>query len=114
MLIGQVFYYSAKSGQRLKEMDSDVTAEYARRASKDGKEIVEWSCRNGDPSDVRYFRDGREIKVSDLPEAMREKEEAYGLTFAAWLRAAGRSDSASEYDLRAAWRAGESPTEYRR
>jgi hypothetical protein len=37
---------------------------------------------------------------------------AYGYTFAQWLAAAGRSDSASEYDLRAAWRAGEDPAEY--
>lgn len=35
-----------------------------------------------------------------------------GYTFGAWLRAAGRRDSASEYDLRAAWRAGEDPSEY--
>jgi len=39
---------------------------------------------------------------------------AHGLTFAAWLAAAGRTDSASEYDLRAAWRAGEDPAEYAR
>lgn len=45
---------------------------------------------------------------------VQEAEAApHGLTFAAWLTAAGRSDSASEYDLRAAWRAGESPEEYR-
>jgi hypothetical protein len=42
------------------------------------------------------------------------EDRAYGYTFAEWLRAAGRSDSASEYDLRAAWRAGEKPAEYRR
>ena len=41
-------------------------------------------------------------------------DAAYGHTFAAWLAAAGRTDSASEYDLRAAWRAGEDPTEYQR
>lgn len=39
-------------------------------------------------------------------------ESAHGYTFAEWLAAAGRSDSASEYDLRAAWRAGEDPSEY--
>lgn len=37
---------------------------------------------------------------------------AYGYTFSDWLRAAGRDDSASEYDLRAAWRAGEDPLIY--
>jgi hypothetical protein len=37
-----------------------------------------------------------------------------GLTFAEWLAAAGVSDTGtSQYDLRAAWRAGEDPTEYR-
>jgi hypothetical protein len=38
----------------------------------------------------------------------------HGYTFAAWLTAAGRQDSASEYDLRAAWDAGEDPSEYAR
>lgn len=42
-----------------------------------------------------------------------QEDEAYGYTFAGWLAAAGRTDSASDYDLRAAWRAGEEPTEYR-
>lgn len=41
-----------------------------------------------------------------------DKDSAYGYTFSAWLAAAGRSDSASDYDLRAAWRAGEEPGEY--
>lgn len=36
----------------------------------------------------------------------------HGLTFTAWLAKAGRTDSASEYDIRAAWRAGEDPAEY--
>ncbi|HEX9156006.1 MAG TPA: hypothetical protein VF819_10605 [Nitrospira sp.] len=37
---------------------------------------------------------------------------AHGYTFSAWLRAAGRDSSTSDYDLRAAWRAGEEPSEY--
>ena len=37
---------------------------------------------------------------------------AYGLDFGEWLRLAQRTDSASEYDLRAAWRAGENPEDY--
>jgi hypothetical protein len=40
------------------------------------------------------------------------EDAAHGYTFAAWLSAAGRCDSASEYDLRSAWRAGEDPSEY--
>lgn len=36
----------------------------------------------------------------------------YGYTFEEWLHAAGRRDSASEYDLRAAWDAGEDPSVY--
>jgi hypothetical protein len=40
-------------------------------------------------------------------------DQAFGRTFEQWLKAAGRSDSASEYDLREAWRAGESPGEYK-
>jgi hypothetical protein len=41
------------------------------------------------------------------------EERCYGYTFGEWLRAAGRLDSASTYDLRAAWRAGEDPKEYK-
>jgi hypothetical protein len=36
----------------------------------------------------------------------------HGYTFAAWLEASGRDDSASDYDLRAAWAAGEDPSDY--
>lgn len=54
-----------------------------------------------------------ESNVTDLELDIRD-EEAHGVTFAAWLAAAGRADSASEYDLRAAWRAGENPEEYTR
>jgi hypothetical protein len=45
-------------------------------------------------------------------EAQSDEPIAYGYTFADWLSAAGRQDTASEYDLRAAWRAGENPAEY--
>lgn len=48
----------------------------------------------------------------DKSEPLSE-DTAHGYTFAEWLAAAGRSDSASEYDLRAAWRAGETPEEYK-
>jgi hypothetical protein len=41
-----------------------------------------------------------------------ESPVKHGYTFARWLEAAGRQDSASEYDLRAAWDAGEDPAEY--
>jgi hypothetical protein len=41
------------------------------------------------------------------------EDRAYGYTFAEWLRAAGRTSSASDYDLRAAWRAGEKPENYK-
>lgn len=41
-----------------------------------------------------------------------EEETAYGYTFSEWLHAAGRDDSASEHDLRAAWRAGENHQDY--
>lgn len=37
---------------------------------------------------------------------------AHGYTFAEWLTDAGRTDSTSEYDLRAAWQAGEDPADY--
>jgi hypothetical protein len=38
---------------------------------------------------------------------------AEGLTIDEWLAAAGRTSTESQYDLRAAWRAGEDPTEYK-
>lgn len=42
-------------------------------------------------------------------------EKRHGLTFGEWLDAAGLSHDTgtSQYDLRAAWRAGEDPAEYR-
>ena len=40
------------------------------------------------------------------------EETAHGYTLAEWLEAAGRYDTTSEYDLRAAWRAGEDPADY--
>lgn len=46
-------------------------------------------------------------------QARQQEDTAYGYTFEEWLRAAGRRDSASEFDLRAAWRAGEDPKEYK-
>jgi len=53
--------------------------------------------------------ENRTVETSD--PAVYE-DSAHGMTFAEWLASAGRSDSASEYDLRAAWRAGEDPSEY--
>lgn len=41
------------------------------------------------------------------------EDTVQGRTFADWLRDADREDSTSEHDLRAAWRAGESPDAYR-
>jgi len=38
--------------------------------------------------------------------------EINGYTFAAWLSETGRSTPESEYDLYAAWAAGEDPAEY--
>lgn len=46
-------------------------------------------------------------------EALGERDAAYGMTFTEWLEATGRSDSASRYSLREAWRAGEDPELYR-
>lgn len=54
------------------------------------------------------------IKAECEAERLAENNEpvAFDLTFSEWLVAANRSDSASEYDLRAAWRAGEDPGDY--
>lgn len=46
-------------------------------------------------------------------QRMREAVNGSDMTFSEWLAAAGREDTTSQYDLRAAWRAGENPTEYR-
>ena len=67
MLIGIVLFFSTHTKKRLEMMDADVTADHASRAS--GREtIAQWSCRNGDPKDVRYFLNGRQI---DEEEAAR-------------------------------------------
>ena len=50
---------------------------------------------------------------TDGPPVIDETPVKHGYTFEQWLHAAGRRDSASEYDLRAAWDAGEDPEEYR-
>ena len=70
------------------------------------------TCRRAEDGDEK----SRATVARILAETETEEAEptAYGMTFAAWLAAAGRSDSASEYDLRAAWRAGEAPTDYQR
>lgn len=63
-----------------------------------------------DPDDdIDLTGHGRE-RCSDT--ACVVADTAHGVTFAAWLSAADRRDSVSEYDLRAAWRAGEDPAEY--
>lgn len=56
------------------------------------------------------YKNGNKLfaKQSESIEAV----DGNDYTFAEWLAAAGRSDSTSEYDLRAAWRAGEDPAEY--
>lgn len=41
-----------------------------------------------------------------------DSPKKHGITFGDWLEAAGRSDSASDHDLRAAWSAGEDPEDY--
>lgn len=41
------------------------------------------------------------------------EDTAHGVTLAEWMQAAGRTTTASMYDLRAAWRAGENPEDYR-
>ena len=73
------------------------------------------------------YSDRRVRRLGDAPlsdrehaeyDAIREAQDGgepdvrHGYTFSAWLSAAGRSDLASEYDLRAAWDAGEDPSVY--
>lgn len=59
MLIGDVVYYAGQ--QRRAGGDSNVSAGYAEKASLGNADTVEWSCRNGDQNDVRYFRDGKQV-----------------------------------------------------
>lgn len=64
MLIGDIVVWC--DGEMIAGLsgDRDVSAEYAERMSRDlaregrrGLEVV-WSCRNGDPRDVRMYVDG--------------------------------------------------------
>jgi hypothetical protein len=66
-----------------------------------GAGLVEGVLPNGDA-----------VFVFNFPRA-NSRTNAEGLTFQEWFAATGRNDTASPYDLRAAWRAGEDPTEYR-
>lgn len=79
-------------------------------------EPVEWDeCPEGDEFPARVTLEADDD--DDAPGADCEldaDETAFGFAFREWLAAAGRTDSASEYDLRAAWRAGEDPAEYLR
>lgn len=63
------------------------------------------------------FNHSQALTLAEAHYAQRSdgasQDTAHGLTFAEWLAQAGRSDTCSEYDLRAAWRAGENPDEYR-
>lgn len=63
---------------------------------------------DGSPDGLRDL--GWDAAADAAEEA--EEPEVEGFTFEGWLRAASRKDSASCYDLRAAWRAGENPEEY--
>lgn len=68
MLTGDVFYFNANTGRRLKQMDTDCTAAYARKAS-DERVVTQWKCTNGDSRDVRYFLAGEQ--VDENHEAVR-------------------------------------------
>jgi hypothetical protein len=67
----------------------------------------------------RWEDDARENILLDVPsdsDTAGYDVLAGGLSFAEWLAAAGLTPcavGASQYDLRAAWAAGEDPSEYR-
>ena len=67
-----------------------------------------WSL-SADEKDKLYAQLCRALKQDSQ---VLTEETAHGYTLAEWLEAAGREDTASEYDLRAAWRAGEDPADY--
>lgn len=72
MLIGDVLYYNVE-GVRLDYCDSSVLPAYAHGASRAHVGYVMWSCRNGDPRDVRYFNKGQQITEAELPTTLRSK-----------------------------------------
>jgi hypothetical protein len=67
------------------------------------------------PDGVKYtFTTVRKALIAEYTGHKSVSEvNGEGLTLDEWLGAAGREDTASQYDLRAAWRAGEDPSEYR-
>ncbi len=66
-------------------------------------------CVEVDESGVAY-----ETKATEATTDSYGNPIKYGYTFEQWLRTAGRRDSVSDYDLRAAWDAGEDPSDYTR
>ncbi len=89
---------------RAAELCHEYEARYPALPGSALRAIVDEAMRSGHTPSLRELRD----------IVLAAEEEAHGRTFGAWLAATGRSDSASDYDLRAAWRAGEDPEEYRR
>jgi hypothetical protein len=66
MLIGDGFYYNAKTGKRTNDFDRDVTASAVAETTRIYDDLIgQWICRNGDPSDVRYFKEGKQITVTE-------------------------------------------------
>jgi hypothetical protein len=86
-------------------------------------QAAEAAVESDDESGVFELGDGPEPEVGERAyhrdgmcwgsgEASIKSTDGETYTFGEWLSAAGRDDSASDYDLRAAWRAGEDPGEY--
>jgi hypothetical protein len=96
---GRYAYVASDEGASIEyTLDSDDWRDLGRRLRTDEPDAYSLWCAATTPTRRRVNEGG--------------DETAHGYTFAEWLTAAGRSDSASEYDLRAAWRAGEDPSEY--
>jgi hypothetical protein len=67
--------------------------------------------KSADFDDIKGLERGTTAREDGEDSVLSVDGDTY--TFGEWLAEAGRRDSASQYDMRAAWRAGEDPAEYR-
>lgn len=66
--------------------------------------------KSSDTDDIKGLPRGTTAAQEGEDSVTSVDGETY--TFGEWLTEAGRADSSSEFDLRAAWRAGEDPADY--
>jgi len=79
MIIGTTYaLFPSSLALDISVCDNGTTAAYAQSLSGDDRfhdRIIRWSCTNGDPRDVRWYHDGREI-TAEIRERFAREERA--------------------------------------